>query len=105
MQTNLISEVLTNTVSVTTHLTPQAVAYSFKEWAGVIGLIATSLYTAFHVAFPKVQDFIDSRDGGCLQGIFFIVFGKPKISPVNQTVGGHGNTAAVATVLQPPSVP
>ena len=62
--TNEIAEILTNTVSIATHISPEKVAYDFKQWMGVIGLIYTALYTAFHVAFPKVQSFIDSRDGG-----------------------------------------
>ena len=72
-------ELLTNTVSVTTHLTPQAVAYDFKQWAGVIGMICMSVYAAFHMVFPKVQVFIDARDGGALQAMFYKMFGKPKV--------------------------
>ncbi len=52
-------ELLTNTVSVTTHITPQVVAYDFKQWAGVIGTIATTIYTAGHIIYSNVV-----REGG-----------------------------------------
>jgi hypothetical protein len=101
--TNEIQELLTNTVSVTTHVTPQAVAYDFKQWAGVIGMICTSVYAAFHLAFPKVQAFIDTRDGGALQWCFYRLFGKP-ISAEIQTAAGNPKSATVAPVAQPPLV-
>ena len=55
--TNDIQEVLTNTVSVSTHITPQQAAYTFKEWAGVLGMILTSIYTAGHVVFVSVTHY------------------------------------------------
>ena len=73
-----MNEILTNTVSVSSHITPQAVAYDFKQWAGVIGMICTSIYAAFHLVFPKVQAFLDERDGGFFRGFFVWLFGEPK---------------------------
>jgi hypothetical protein len=76
-------ETATNTINVVTqsHLsvTPQAVAYSFKEWMGVISMIGTSIYTAFHLVFPKVQAFMDTRDGGWVNHSFVWMFGTPKV--------------------------
>lgn len=78
--TNDTLETITNVVQVATktYTMPQQVGWEFKQWVGVIGMIFASVYTAFHTAFPKVQDFIDSRDGGVLQVTFFKIFGKPK---------------------------
>lgn len=70
--TNLISEVLTNTVSVTTHITPQAVAYDFKQWAGVVAMIASGLHTAIIL----VSKFLDARYGGWLKWAFNGFFGS-----------------------------
>lgn len=77
--TNQIESV-TNVVNVVTqsHITPQSVAYDFKEWMGVIGMIAASIYSAIHLVLPKVQAFCDGRDGGLIQRMFCAIFGKPK---------------------------
>ena len=80
--TNIVEQA-TNTLSVVTHsnlsITPQAVAYNFKEWMGVISSIASSVYVAFHVVFPRVQGFLDTRDGGWAQGAFYRLFGRPSV--------------------------
>ena len=70
-----VAETLTNTVSVTTHMTPQAAAYTFKEWAGVIGMIVASVYSSCHAVFVVVvhygglrkmrSDFIGKPISGC----------------------------------------
>lgn len=75
--TNEVIEVITNGVT-RVYTLPQQVAWDYKQWAGVVGSIAASLYTAFHVAFPIVQRFCDSRDGGWLQWAFYAMFGQPK---------------------------
>ncbi len=86
MGTNEI-ETLTNAVNVVTQThatftTQEHVTWEFKQWMGVIDSIGASLYVAVHVAFPKLQAFMDSRDGGILQATFYKIFGKPKpISP------------------------
>jgi hypothetical protein len=61
--TNTVEQI-TNVVSVTTHLTPQQAAYTFKEWAGVLGMIFTSLYTSGHVVFVSVTHYGGLRKMG-----------------------------------------
>lgn len=89
-------ESATNVVNVVTssHLsiTPEQVKYNFKEWMGVIDSIGASLYVAFHVVFPKVQAFMDSREGGALQAGFFKLFGKPKSISAGSNTAGRGTT-------------
>ena len=83
-------------------MTPQAVAYDFKQWAGVIGMVCTSIYAAFHIAFPKVQAFIDTRDGGVLQWCFYRMFGKPISVEIQTSAGSHKLTADAPVVHSPP---
>ena len=57
---------LTNSVvtTVQTHLTPQAAAYTFKEWAGVLGMIFTAIYSACHMVFMAVVHYGGLRKMG-----------------------------------------
>jgi hypothetical protein len=82
-------EIATNTVNVVTSsrlsITPVQLAYNFKEWAGVVSMIVTSVFSAFHLFFPRVQGFLDTRDGGWIQGAFYWCFGRPKITAPGKT--------------------
>ena len=95
-------ESLTNVVSVVTqsHITPQTVAYDFKQWAGVVAMIYASLSTIVTHAFPVIQRFLDTRQGGCIKWLFGWVFGKP-LSASPQTGAGEKASSPVAPVVQP----
>ena len=87
-------ELFTNTVSVSTHLTPQQASWEFKQWAGVIGMICTSIYAAIHLVLPKVQAFVDARDGGWAQAVFYKLFGKPISGPKPPPVAAENKQIA-----------
>lgn len=80
MITNEVAQVTTNAIEIVTssRITPQAVAYDFKQWAGVISMICASIYSAVHLVVPRAQAFFDTREGGWLQWMFYGMFGKPK---------------------------
>ena len=76
-------ESVTNVVNVVTqsHITPQAVAYDFKQWAGVISTIATSLYAGLHICYVMI-----TKSGG-LRNIWQNILGpkQPRAAVENKT--------------------
>ena len=94
MDTNIVEQ-STRTI---TEINPHAITYTFKEWAGVVGVIATTIYTGGHVVYM----FVVSHGG--LSKIWSDFLG-PKISPVsdpakmektNELAAG-GSSAALPT--------
>lgn len=84
MTTNDIELVTTNAVQVVSRITPQSAAWEFKQWMGVVLLVAASIHSAFVIAFPKIQAFLDTRYGGAAKGMFNAIFGSdtpPTIKP------------------------
>jgi hypothetical protein len=82
--TNAAVQLATNTVNFVTHsqlsITPQAAAWEFKQWAGVIAMVASGL----HTAIVLVSKFLDARYGGWLKWAFNGFFGSdvpPPASP------------------------
>lgn len=66
----------TNTVSIVTHaqlsITPQAAAWEFKQWVGVVAMVASAL----HTGIVLMSKFLDARYGGWLKWAFNGFFGS-----------------------------
>ena len=79
-------ETITNAVPVITHLTPQAVAYDFKQWLGVITAIYLGTEKLIALAWPPIRAeilgviaYVEKQEG--LRGIGRKIIGAKKTPP------------------------